>query len=79
MVLALNAKWDDAANELRVFCDNDTGNSEFQVKWDDSANTLKTEEILGTKEQIKWDDTGNNLETEEIRDCIVSDCQDDCG
>lgn len=73
-------KWDDTANELTAYCDDDSGETEIgPAKWDDANDKLEIN-CNSTDFQVKWDDTvttGDNLEARSVDDDCCVDCPAD--
>lgn len=74
MVSTVRTKWDDSANRLTAYCDDDSGSTELgPIKWDDTNNRLELN-CDSTDFTSKWDDTSNVLEAQSVSD----DCCDTC-
>lgn len=67
-------KWDDTANELTAYCDDDSAETEIgPAKWDDANNKLEIN-CDSTDFQVKWDDANNRLEARNVAaGCCVCD------
>lgn len=59
-------KWNDTANELTAYCDDDKTKTEIgPAKWNDATNQLEIH-CGGNVYQVKWNDVDNQLEARNV-------------